>query len=238
METKPGEAPQAPAQGTDPEKEVKLESTPTKAGLDQFTTAQLRDFYAKSPQMFEEAGIVKKPEVKPPEPGKLMVGDTEIKLPEDFQVDKALVEGYIAHAKEIGLNPKQVQAEIDFQFKRAREAAATQPKPKTPVELQAEADAVNVGKLKQEFGTKYDENMDIARRAAGKYGDADLLSRLNTSDPVLVKHFLKIGKADAEDSTTRAPNRNGNETADAEQDQSEYYKKRFPNTPSMHPKTA
>jgi len=227
---KKADAPQAPAQETKPD-EAK-----SPAGLDGFNKEQLMALYKKSPQMFEEAGIVKKevpPTPEPPKSAALAMDGVEIKLPADFENNRAVVESYLAHAKEIGLSPKQVQAEIDFQAKRAREVMAAQPKPKTPVELQAEADAVNVGKLKQEFGTKYDENMDVARRAAAKYGDPELLARLNTSDPVLVKHFLKIGKADAEDTTNKAPNRNGNETEDAEAEQAAYMKRRYPNTPSM-----
>lgn len=241
-EKKPEAPPQAPAQVAAPvetKAEVKPE-TPVEAqpqGLDGFTPEKLKEFYSKSPQMFEEAGIVPKKEEKPVEVAKPaqsaapVLDGTEIKLPEDVQVDRSAVDAYLAHAKEIGLNPKQVQAEIDFQVKQAREVLKRQAPQPTAQEL----DAANVARLKadKEFGAKYEENMEIARRAAMKFGDPELLEKLRTSDPVLVRHFYKLGKADAEDSTRGAPNRNGHETQDSEKSQQDYFRQRYPRSPQM-----
>jgi hypothetical protein len=162
-----------------------------------------------------------------------VVDGVEIKLPDDVPVNRAVVDRYLAHAKEVGLTPKQIQAEIDFQTQTARETMKAQPKAKSQQEIEAEQDAANVALLKadKEFGSKYDENMEIARRAAVKFGDKELLGRLRTSDPVLVRHFWKLGLADVEDSTRGAPNRNGIE--DEQSTQQEHLKSRYPNSPTM-----
>jgi hypothetical protein len=241
----------APAQVKPEEKkeEVKVQEPSKPSGLEGKTVDELKELYKKSPQMFEEAGIVQKkeepketpkeepkpPPEKPQSAAPVVMDGTEIKLPEDVPVEKEVVAGYIAHAKEIGLSPKQVQAEIDFQAKQYREAVKRQAQQKTPEQIQQEADAANVAKLKTEFGAQYDENMETARRAAMKYADPELLERLKTSDPVLVRHLLKLGKADAEDTTRGAPNRTGSEEENEEAKQQSYLKRRYPNSPTMFP---
>lgn len=248
---KPVAAQQAPAQGKPGEEKPKVEEpNHTPAGLDAYTKEDLQKLYKNSPQLFE--GIVKEPEKKEPEKkveevkpaapqsaAPVVYGEKEIKLPDDVPVDKEAVAAYLAHAKEVGLSPEQVQSQIDWQTKVAREAAAKEVKPKeAPKEIltAAQVDAENVAKLKgdKEFGGQnYEANMETARRAAVKFGDAEVLERLKTSDPVLVKTFWRLGKADAEDTTNHAPNRTGNETDDAEKAQKDHLKARFNNSPQM-----
>lgn len=250
-EKKPEVTPQAPAQGA-PTEEKKVETKPVEeskaSGLDGFTAEQLKALYSRSPQMFQEAGIVSKPEekkveekpaaekkVEEPKPAQSaapVLDGTEIKLPDDVQVDRAAVDAYLAHAKEIGLSPKQVQAEIDFQVKSAREALKKQA---AAQQSHAQIDAANVARLKAdaEFGSKFDENMELARRAAAKFGDPELLERLKTSDPVLVKHFYKLGKADAEDRTRGGAPRSGHENDDAEQAREQNLRQRYNRSPQM-----
>lgn len=223
------------------DKKAAEENKPGPTGLDSLTPADLKAFYERSPQMFKEAGIVqektKVEEKKPPteQAGsaapKLKFGDVEINLPTDVKVNLDAVNAHLAHAKEIGLDAKQVQAQIDFQTKLAREEAKNQPKVPTPAEI----DAANVALLKADaaFGAKFEENMDTARRAAVKFGDKEVLTKLATSDPVLVRHFWKLGLADAEDRTLRAPNRNGEEGNADEQDQQSHLKARYPHPSSQ-----
>lgn len=238
---KPEEKPQAPAQETP---KVEEAAKPAPSGMDAIDSTKLKELYAKSPQMFKEAGII--PEEKPvekkiEEPKKpesaapLAMDGTEIKLPDDVPVNRAMVERYLAHAKEIGLNAKQVQAEIDFQTKQAREAFASQTKQPTAAEQHAAEDSANVAGLKadKEFGAAYDANMEISRRAAIKYADKEMLGKLTTSDPVLVRHFWKLGKLDADDTTRGAPNRNGEENANADKAAADQMKSRYNNSPSM-----
>lgn len=237
METQatPEAKPQAPAQATSPT-EVQTETPkPAPSGISDLTVEQLKELYKKSPEMFTEAGIAKKeekavPVQEPPKPqgaAPLKFGESELKLPEDVPVNRAAVEEYLAHAKEIGLSAAQVQREIDFNIKKYREMTAQQ-KPPTP----QEQDAANVAALKQEFGAEYDKNIEIARKAAAKFGDPDLLALLKTSNPVLVKHFLKLGKADAEDTTpARGEARTGIE--EEVNDQETNLRARYPNSPSM-----
>lgn len=216
------------------------ENKPGPTGLDSLTAADLKAFYERSPQMFKEAGIVQEKKVEKKEPPteqagsaapKLKFGDVEINLPTDVKVNLDAVNAHLAHAKEIGLDAKQVQAQIDFQTKLAREEAKNQSKVPTPAEI----DAANVALLKADaaFGAKFEENMDTARRAAVKFGDKEVLTKLATSDPVLVRHFWKLGLADAEDKTLRAPNRNGEEGNAEEQDQQSHLKARYPHPSSQ-----
>lgn len=244
--------PQAPAQGAPDQKlSEKPPEPPKPTGLDAVTPEDLKALYKRSPQMFADAEIVpkkeppkeepKKEDPKPPEQSAAPVyGGREIKLAKDVPVNAAVIEKYLAHAKTVGLSPEQVQAEIDFQSERYREAVAAAPKQKTPQEVQAEQDAANVAVLKADknFGgteEAFKANMEIARRAALKYGDAELMERLKTSDPVLVRHFLKLGKADAEDVTINGPNRTGVEGEQAEKGRQDALRKRFKNTPQMFP---
>ena len=249
--------PQAPADGKAPVVVPvvvpKVEVTPTPAGLENFTVEKLKEFYSKSPQMFKDAGIIKeevkpevkvepvKPEVKvetvqPQSAAPVVLDGVEIKLPEDVPVNRDAVAAYLLHAKENGLSPKQVQAEIDFMTNRSREAvklARTQQP--DPEEERRKQDAANVAVLKADktFGANYEENMEIARQAAAKFADPELLERLKTSDPVLVRHFLKVGKADSEDRTRGAPNRNGREGEDEARQRAKGLRARFPNSPTM-----
>lgn len=229
---------QAPAQAKPEEKKEEKVEEKKPAGLDGLTVDQLKDFYKKSPQMFKEAGIVqeeKKEEPKPPEPKPQSAAPAyegqEIKLPEDVPVNRDVVDRYLKHAKEVGLSAVQVQKEIDFNAQSYREAIKATPKQPTPQEV----DQANVALLKadKDFGGKYDENMEVARRAAVKHASPEMLERLKTSDPVLVKHFWDLGKKDGEDVTRGGPNRNGTESGDQEKAIEDHLRARYPKTPQM-----
>lgn len=230
-------AQQAPAQAPVVEQKPSQEPPkPVPTGLDALTPKDLQDLYKRSPQMFE--GIVKetpKEEKKEaPKPTKsaapLVLDGVEIKLPNDVPVNLGEVEAYLTHAKEIGLDPKQVQAQIDFQTQQARKVLASRPQPKTPEQIDAE----NVVVLKKDFGEKYEENMEIARRAAVEFGDPDLLIRLKTSDPVLVRHLLKIGLKNKESQTPAGGvPRSGNEGEAEEKSRNDALQKRYSRSPQM-----
>lgn len=244
-------APNAPAPGT-PAAAVTPVVDPAKpTGLDGITKEGLQELYKRTPQMFKEAGIVVEPvkvvdPPKPPEPIKSAApkyGDVEIKLAADVPFNKEAIDDYLTHAKTIGLSASQAQAEIDFNVAQYRKQANPpgQPKPKTPTEIDAE----NVAILKQdpEFAKDFDKNMELARRAAVKFGDKDLIGRMTTSDPVLVKHLYRLGKADAETPTAQGGvPRTGSEgeqtTEQAAKTQEDYFNKRYPNSPSMSKRTS
>lgn len=233
-EKKPAETQQAPADGKPAEQ--KPEVKPGATGLDSFTRDQLKDLYKKSPELFEGVVEQKKPTEEIPKPTEtpqsaapVEYAGEKLKIPEDVPVAKEAVELYLAHAKEHGLTAKQVQAELDFQAKLYRAAAGSKKDP-TPQEL----DAQNVGLLKKEFGNDYDKNMEIARQAAVEFADAEMLAKMKTSDPVLVRHFLKIGLKNANDKTPEGGTpRNGNETDDAAKDEASRLKARYPRSPQM-----
>lgn len=222
---------QAPADAAAPKAEVI--DTGKATGLVSMTREQLQDLYKKTPELFE--GVIpapeKKVEEKKPEPTPQSAAPAyegvEIKLPTDVPVNTELVNEYLKFAKENGLSPKVVQAQIDWQTNQARTYAKTQ---KTPEAVMAEQDATNVGVLKKEFGAKYDENMETARQAAKEFAGPEILERLKTSDPVLVRHFLQLGKKNAEDTTKHGAARTGDETAEADKAARDAQRARYPNT--------
>lgn len=237
--------PKAPAPET-PAVVPPVVETPKAISLEGLTKEQLKELYVRTPQLFKDAGIVAEPvkvvePPKPPEPPKRVnpkYGDVEIKLADDIPFNEETVKTYLEHAKTLGLTAQQAQGEIDFNVAQYRKQANPpgQPKPKTPTEIDAE----NVAILKQdpEFAKDFDKNMELARRAAVKWGDPALVNRLTTSDPVLVKHLYKLGKADAETPTAQGGvPRTGSEgtqtPAEAAKTEEEYFSKRYPNSPSM-----
>lgn len=245
---------QAPAEGAPDKKEGQppVVEVPKPSGFDALTPAALKDLYDRSPQMFKDAGIVKeekppeqKPPEKKPEPPPPAVsaapkyGEVEIKLPSDVQVNREAVDRYLAHAKEIGLSPEQVQGQLDWQTEQARKVQEAQKGIQQPqkVPTPAEQDAVNAKALREKWGEKYDENMERARQAAVKYAGSGMLEKLKTSDPVLVQHFLSLAEKDGEDRTLRAPNRSGDEdkpeTETVEDPTTSHLQKRYNNSPTM-----
>lgn len=240
----------APVKTEEKPPETKVETPPpaTATGLDGMSKEALRELYKKSPELFDEIVPPKVEEKKEPPVEKkeappkaesaapMLYEGTEVKLPIDVPVNKEAVARYLADAKANGLSPKQVQAQIDWNAKEARDYLAALPKPKAPEEVAKEQDAANVAKLKADFGQEYDENMEIARQAAVQFADADLLAQMKTSNPVLVRHFLKLGKLNGIKPTPQggAP-RNGNETLDEEKSKDQQYRARYKNTPGMFP---
>ncbi len=248
---------QAPAQSKSeqaalPEKKEGEGSPPQPTGIDGMNEEQLRALYSKTPELFEKIGLKKaeekkveekKPEGKEAEPAKpqsaapvVAYGGKSLKLPEDLQVDRDVLKGYLQHWNENGFSHEQVQRELDHYFGMYREQAAraakAQPKPE-------EIDAKNVAALKadKDFGKDFDKNMEIARQAAAKFGEPELLERLKTSDPVLVRHFWKIGMKDAEDTTpTGGKGRNGEEDGEAEKTHQDSLASRYPNTKFTQPR--
>ena len=121
-----------------------------------------------------------------------------INLPKDVPVNEEMITAFKLLTKTPEFKANPAQAVVDFQAGMYRKDMAAF----------AEADKRNVAALKAdaEFGgAKYEENMEIARKAALKFGDAALVERLKQTDPVLVKFLHKIGKASAEDNTPRSP---------------------------------
>lgn len=250
-ETKKPPEQNAPAPVKTEEKplETKIETPPptTATGLDGMSEEALQALYKKSPELFakiippkvekKEPPAEKKTEPPAPQSAAPVVYEgVEVKLPADVPVNKEAVARYLADAKENGLSAVQVQRQIDWNAKEARAYIAAQPKPKSPEEIAKEQDVANVAKLKADFGQNYDENMEIARQAAVQFADADLLAQMKTSNPVLVKHFLKLGKLNGIKPTPQEGlPRNGNETSDAEKSQDQQYRDRYKNTPGMFP---
>lgn len=259
---------QAPAQSQAAgEKKEGEQQAGAPAGLHSFTKEQLQEFYKKSPEMFVEAGIVEKKqekkeekpaqETKPadkkgesaaPTPKVAKYADKEIKLPEDVPLNEQAVGTYFDHWKEVGFSPEQVQREVDFMADRARaEKKAIEEKARkaeTPLERAKREDAENVAALKAdpEFGKDFDKNMEIARRAAAKYFTKDVLARMLTSDPLLIKQAWNLGKLDKEDRTAEGGQaRTGEEGEQAKKEQEakdprgpSQLRKRYSNSPGMN----
>lgn len=245
-EKKPEQAPQAPAEGAAKVEEKKPEGEQAKPvetlpALDKLTPDDLKALYKRSPEMFKE--IVKEPEKpkeepkpKPPEDksaAPLSVDGVEIKLPDDVPVNREMVERYIANSKAIGLSAKQMQAQIDQQVAEARAQMAARPDPR---KQQEEQDRANVATLKQRWGDKYEENMEVARRAAAKHATPAMLARLKASDPDIVEQYLVLGQKDVvEDKTPTGKGvpRKGDEEADEAQSREKALRGRYNRSPQM-----
>lgn len=240
----------APVKTEEKPPETKVETPPpaTATGLDGMSKEALRELYKKSPELFDEIVPPKVEEKKEPPVEKkteppasqsaapVMYEGTEVKIPADVPVDGESLKSRLANWKVLGFSPAQVQGQIDFEVQQYKAHVAALPKPKAPEEVAKEQDAANVAKLKADFGQEYDENMEIARQAAVQFADADLLAQMKTSNPVLVRHFLKLGKLNGIKPTPQggAP-RNGNETLDEEKSKDQQYRARYKNTPGMFP---
>lgn len=146
----------------------------------------------------------------------------ELKFPEGEEVDPTFVQGFKELCKTQGMTAKQAQAMVDLQFKRVgdyREAMKTH-------------DAKNLETLKGDpdfGGAKFEANMEVAKKGVIEFGSPELSRRLQLmgleNDPAIVKHFAKLGKANSEGTTPRAP---GGETTDEASAQRAHYAARYP----------
>lgn len=117
----------------------------------------------------------------------------DFKLPEGITADEALMKEFRTAAHASGLQPRQAQGLLDWFNKNQGERMASYTK--TMEE--------GVGKLKGEWGGKFDEKLSVASRAVKELGGDELISLLEETGlgnhPTLVKFFAKLGESTMED---------------------------------------
>lgn len=143
----------------------------------------------------------------------------EFKAPDGVTLDTDLVAGLEGIAKDLKLSQADAQRIADLGVKLSQKHAATadaEAKAQlTEWETQAKAD-------KEFGGTKFAENLGIAKTAMTNFGSPALVEFLNDSGlgshPEVIRMFLKVGKAISEDSlASRVPGEGVNQGASLNQ---------------------
>ena len=108
---------------------------------------------------------------------------------------------FSAEAKRLGLSNENAQKLVDV----AVQTAAKQAKTQADAWLKQRETWVGEVKADKEIGgAKFDENMNLARKAISKFGSPALLEVLNSGwgdHPAFIRAFAAIGRALAEDHT-------------------------------------
>ena len=134
----------------------------------------------------------------------------ELKLPESGTVDEGLVKEFRTAAHQSGLQPRQAQGLLDWFNKTQGDRMTAYTKTMED----------GVGKLKGEWGGKFDEKISVASRAVKELGGDELISLLEETGlgnhPTLVKFFAKLGESTMEDKIIVGDtSSDGQETKDA-----------------------
>ena len=149
--------------------------------------------------------------------------EVNIKLPEGFNVDEKMLEGFKAQSKDLGLDSEKATKLATWYAQQQQEAEKAA---FAAIEKQSN-DWEKTLKSDAEFGgAKYAESVQVAQKAVVFCGPelAQELDRLGLgNNPVLAKAFYKIGKAMSEDST-KAKSAVGN-NANAPRTQTEIWNK-------------
>jgi len=135
-------------------------------------------------------------------------GELKVELPEGMEIDKALVDGYAAKAKELGLNSEQASGQLKWYAEETAKAIEAQAEQQKQAEEQRDEAWLNEIKGNPDFGgEKLNATKTAAQRAIKAYGGDSLRDALVESgmanNPALVFAFARIGQAMGEDNTGR-----------------------------------
>lgn len=148
---------------------------------DKWTPEQWRGFY-------KELGV-------PETPDKYSL--PEVKLAQGLTIESTKLDKFKKIFHDQGLTPKQVSAVMQAYMEDVNSDYTA----RTTGEQTARASAI--AELKQEFGEKYDANLDIARSVLKKFGSDQLLEKLENTglanDPEIIRMFYTIGQGMMED---------------------------------------
>lgn len=130
----------------------------------------------------------------------------KIEMPEGFEsLDENLMAEFTPLAKELNLTQEQGQKFISMHAQTLKSMQDAQQKAHGEQLEQWAKDA----KADKEFGgDKFDENLNVARKAIAKFGSPELKEMLDQSGlgnhPEVIRVFHKIGKAISEDNPVSA----------------------------------
>lgn len=124
----------------------------------------------------------------------------DFKLPDGVEMDKAMLEGFLPVAKELGLSQEAAQKLVDFQSQYVAHAQKAQQEAYDNM-LQ---DWVNAAKADKDIGgPAFNENVGFAAKAIKQFGTPELRAALDATGvgnhPEFIRVFAKIGKAMSED---------------------------------------
>lgn len=115
-------------------------------------------------------------------------------LPEGMDYDEQLASDWKTKAHEMGLTPAQAKTAHDWLYERGAETFQSAQQQRE----QNVADAEQA--LKSKWGKAYDQNLELANRAADRFGLTDALQeRGYANDPAIVEAMAAVGKAMGED---------------------------------------
>lgn len=179
------------------------DTTPGKAGATADTTPAGKDGAAPpgEPVKKEAPDKDSNADTKAVAPEEGTPAEVEVKLPDGVQADPELLKGFVATAKEIGIDSAKAQKVLDLYV-----AAQTQAQQKADADwakqLQEWKD--QVGADKELGGEGMKANLAAAKKAVARFGTPELAQVLDSSGlgnhPELVRLLARAGKALAEDS--------------------------------------
>ena len=125
-----------------------------------------------------------------------------VKAPDGVKVDEARMKGYADWAQQKGFSAEHASAALEYYL----EAQKSADKESTDLMTKADSDWLAGLKSDKDFGgANFDANLAAAQKAMVRFGGEELGKFLHEArignHPLLVKAFLKIGKAIAEDSS-------------------------------------
>lgn len=154
--------------------------------------------------------------------------EVELKLPEGFKADDALLGQFKATAKELGLKSEQAQKVFDL-YAGAQKAQAEATQKALEAESKQWVDAVKADK--DIGGANLQASLVAANKAVHQFGGPELHQLLDATGlgnhPLVVKTFARIGKAIAEDSSAGTRGANGGNSEEAR------HRALYPNSPEL-----
>lgn len=121
----------------------------------------------------------------------------EVKMPEDLKLDDAKIAERKALYHKAGLTDRQAKALIEADLNFIKTSYEADKQSTESAKLSAEST------LKQEWGDKYQANIELARSVVAKFGDEQFVRYVEESglgnDPRLIKLLAKAGQGLMED---------------------------------------
>ena len=130
---------------------------------------------------------------RPPEPDKY--SDPSIKLDESIPVDQEKMKAAKAQSHKLGLTDSQAKGILEYYFN------ATNNEVKASKESQMAALSAADSALRKDWGQKYDMNVELAKAAANKFAEPELVQKYG-NDPKFLAFLAKVGQGMMEDSAT------------------------------------
>jgi len=141
---------------------------------------------------------------KPEDDGTTVPETYDFKMPEGLELDTEAATEFSALAKEFKLSAENAQKVADIGAKMVQKAATAQAEQFKATQAEW---AKEVTTDKEIGGDKLQENLGMARKAIETFGGKELREFLNATgfgnNPLLVKSFVRIGKAISEDGFVR-----------------------------------